>query len=202
MFAYPCKDKKTDTFWDGILQAITAFDFEIHTIVSDRESSLSKQFRNRFKKEFGVTFRLLSSYHKSNLSEIFIRIVKSRLSTAMSTEVELARKEYKERGESMPLSVRMRLSRSWTNKLDGVIEDLNDQPITRKSKLKRKDVSLANAMQAIKDIYDTKLPYDLFSYGLRKNWPKRLTKRLFAHKIDAPVLISKAALLKVSLMSS
>lgn len=72
--AIPMKTKTTDSFWDALVQVISEFNYEVHTLVSDRETAInSKRFRDRFTEKYKVNFRLLSSYHKSNLSEIYIR---------------------------------------------------------------------------------------------------------------------------------
>ena len=114
----------------------------------------------------------------------------------MQSTLEIERKNYQKMGKKMPISTRMRLSRSWIDKLEEILKDLNGRRLTRKSKLRRKDVTLQNSMQAIKDIYRTSIPYSLFSHGTQTEIPAAWRRQIFEHKIAEPVLVSKAALLK------
>lgn len=165
-FAVPLKSKNTEAWTNGIVKFLREHDDEVRTFVSDRDSVITKSFRDWVKTEFNISWIFLYNRSKSFRAESMISYLKNRLAVALKTSD----------------------TKRWIDILPLIIRDYNSRYI-KGTKIKRGSVNKDNYMDFLARKYKTDRPGLMLNLLTANKFLKSFEDKLFKFQIGQTVLV-------------
>lgn len=165
-FAFPVKSKDQATWEKTIYKLLEEHTGEVRNLVSDRDSAVSKRFRDDIKRRLNITWFFLYNRSKSFRAENQIGYLKNRMNIAMKTKD----------------------TKVWYDLLPGLVKDYNDRTVP-KTDMKRKSVNKSNYMQFLSQKWDTPYPGMLINTLSESRFTKRMAAQLFKYRMKQRVLL-------------
>lgn len=165
-YALPMKKKDTMHWKMTINRFLREHDDEVRTFVSDRDSVVTRIFRDYIKKRYNISWIFLYNRSKSFRAETMISYLKERLATGMDGSND---------GE-------------WVKLLPGIIRDYNSKMI-KGTKIRRTSVNKHNYMDFLAKKFDTDYPSLMINGMTGHVFIPEFNRKLFKFQIGEKVLL-------------
>lgn len=185
------KSKKQSEFEKAFYKFVDYWDDSLHTLVSDEDSSISKNFQKRMQEETGVIFRQLRVGAKAAKSERMIGYVKEQLSLGLSSRIELYNKERKKNNKPLDRKKLFELQ-NWISDIDDIVLRYNRRTI-KNTGVVRGSVNRGNYIELISKLYKTDRPYNVLSEISRNNFPEEFLDDIYSYNVGDKVLLNSSS---------